>query len=421
LLFGVALCLLGPTTGLTQFQPGGGKGGKGAGGPGGGGPGGGMNFDPAQFAQMAFNRYSKDGKVINIADMPTQGKGGQNPQAAMQAWAESHGVTNGQITLEQYTQYLQDQRGQFQGKGGGGGGGPGSPRGQGQGGPGGQGNFQPPQPPRDFDKDAEDSFRRHDHEGNGRLTIDDVPRWLQDEWEMWDKGGKGFLDLSDYKEAYKAHQNTMRDITGGSGGNQDPRNPRNRDNQDGDTGQDGDKRSTVYHVGNLPKDLPPWFVQLDSDRDGQIGLYEWKRGNMDLNLFMEIDANSDGFLTVEEVLRWQKMQIAKKKAQANNPAGAEDDDPDAPPSDKPATTPSPGFNRGNFGGPGGNRGNFGGPSGPGGNGTNNPWQQQRPGANGDNTNPGGNRRFGPGGNGDNTNPGGGQGQRPGRGGPRGGG
>ena len=139
-----------------------------------------------------------------------------------------------------------------------------------------------------------------------------MPNWLKDEWQQWDKNGDGFIDLAEYKEAYKAHQEFL-NPDGSS--NRDPRNPRNRDNQQADPVQEEDKRPTVYHVGNLPKELPPWFVQLDRDKDGQVGLYEWKRANppMDINLFMEIDRNSDGFLTVEEVLRWQKVQIAKKR------------------------------------------------------------------------------------------------------------
>ena len=119
-LFGAALFLLGPTAGFTQ--PGGGKGGKG-GGKGGGAGGGG--FDPATFAKQGFDRMANGKDVIVIAELPTQGKRGDNPQETMRAWAEGHGITNGQITLEQYTQYMQDrfQQGGGMGKGNKGGGG----------------------------------------------------------------------------------------------------------------------------------------------------------------------------------------------------------------------------------------------------------------------------------------------------------
>jgi hypothetical protein len=139
-----------------------------------------------------------------------------------------------------------------------------------------------------------------------------------------------------------------------------------------------EKRPAVYKYGNLPKELPAWFAQLDTDKDGQVGLYEWKKGGGDIRKFMEMDRNGDGFLTVEEVLRYQKMVAAARKAEQG---GAryddqgnllEGEDPTSP------TTPVFTFPRdqgGNgFGGfqggprgprgPGGGQGGQGGPRGP---------------------------------------------------------
>jgi hypothetical protein len=69
-----------------------------------------------------------------------------------------------------------------------------------------------------------------------------------------------------------------------------------------------DKRPVVFRVGKLPKGLPPWFEQLDTDRDGQVGLYEWKAGGRSIQDFLAMDLNGDGFVTVEEALRFQKAQ-----------------------------------------------------------------------------------------------------------------
>jgi EF hand len=69
-----------------------------------------------------------------------------------------------------------------------------------------------------------------------------------------------------------------------------------------------EKRPVVYRVGKLPKELPPWFAQLDEDKDGQVGLYEWKKAGRPLNEFQAIDLNGDGFITVEEALRYGKAQ-----------------------------------------------------------------------------------------------------------------
>ena len=69
-----------------------------------------------------------------------------------------------------------------------------------------------------------------------------------------------------------------------------------------------EKRPVVYRAGKLPKELPPWFAQLDEDKDGQVGLYEWKKAGRPLNEFQAIDLNGDGFITVEEALRYVKVQ-----------------------------------------------------------------------------------------------------------------
>jgi hypothetical protein len=56
-------------------------------------------------------------------------------------------------------------------------------------------------------------------------------------------------------------------------------------------------------------DLPNEYANVDSDLDGQVGLYEWivARRN-DLELFDEIDGNRDGLLTPRELVVWDKRK-----------------------------------------------------------------------------------------------------------------
>lgn len=58
-------------------------------------------------------------------------------------------------------------------------------------------------------------------------------------------------------------------------------------------------------------DLPPKYSELDSDFDGQIGLYEWliaKRESIDQ--FDQIDVNTDGILTPRELQTFDEVTSA---------------------------------------------------------------------------------------------------------------
>jgi Ca2+-binding EF-hand superfamily protein len=267
-LAGVVLIL--PSLGVGQ-QPGGGKGQKGQKGQKGfGGPGGGMQMDPNKL----FDFMAKGNDYILINDM-RQGK-----DDAME-WAQQNGITSGQLTREQFAAYMNYKLAQ------------GIP-----GGPGGGkvGNQQ--LTPEQIDEKAIGSFKRADKNGDGLLNEDEMSNNLKQVWKMWDANKDGVIDLEEYK-AY------FRDLMA----------KRQQDNQTDDTaakvdpnaGEDWEKRPTVYRAGHLPKELPAWFAAYDTDQDGQVGLYEWRRAGQTYERFQEMDRNGDGLLTAEEVLYFMKL------------------------------------------------------------------------------------------------------------------
>ncbi len=60
-----------------------------------------------------------------------------------------------------------------------------------------------------------------------------------------------------------------------------------------------DPRPTRH--SRVTRDLPEQYREQDTDRDGQIGFYEWPRGKF--AEFFKLDRNSDGFLTPRELIR----------------------------------------------------------------------------------------------------------------------
>jgi len=359
LLVGAIGLLLGPATALTQFgqQPGGGgppsggfqgggfgRGGGFQGGSGFGRGGGMMNLDPAErWNQMT---RGKDVWVRTEVSDPMQ-------QRIFDFMARSLNITNGQITRQQYMDWSEQMRQRFQG--GGFGRGPGGPGGapQGgsgaQGGPGaqggqaGRGGFNP-------DAMAEVMFRNLDRNGDGFLNNDEMPENLKAERQKWDTDNNGLIDLNEFKAFFRARGDQIRSEIGANAGM--PSGPGGYSPgmpllPTGPTPvEEEEQKRVVYRAGKLPKELPAWFTQYDKDGDGQVGLYEWKAAGQPLDDFLKMDRNGDGFLTVEEVLRYQADQN-KGRGGSGLPGGN-------------FASPGGGFGgfRGGFGG-----GGFGGPPG----------------------------------------------------------
>ena len=58
-------------------------------------------------------------------------------------------------------------------------------------------------------------------------------------------------------------------------------------------------------------DLPPKYSELDTDFDGQIGLYEWLTAKREsLDMFDQIDVDADGLLTPRELQSYDETSSA---------------------------------------------------------------------------------------------------------------
>jgi EF hand len=270
-LVGILALLLGPGSALTQFQ--GGRGG------GRGGRGGGMRMDPGQM----FDMMAGGKKEIVISEVTDQRR-----QGFLNRIAQTAGITNGKITRDQYVAGLQQMMGQF-GRGGNSGvpqkpdaAAP-APADAGAGGGAGGADTAA------LDQEAEADFKRRDLNGDGFLNPDEMPGSLRREWQQWDTNKDGKIDLKEYKAYYAARQQQRQQQWGGQ-----PVVPV----------EEEEKKPPVYRAGKLPQGIPAWFEQYDTDKDGQIGLYEWKQTGKPIEEFLAMDKNQDGFLTIQEVMAY---------------------------------------------------------------------------------------------------------------------
>jgi Ca2+-binding EF-hand superfamily protein len=298
---------------LVLAQEGGG-GWRAGGGGGWRGAGGGWSMDPNEM----FNRMSNGKDTITRAEIT-------NPmmQGMFDRMMERMGNSTGQITRDQFVTYMNQRRAE-RGQGGGGfGGRSGPPAAPGSAPAGGaaaaQPNGQPPvnggTPEAQWSTWAEAMFRRYDQNGDGYLNNDEMPEELRAERDKWDTDHNGLIDLNEFKAYFQARmqQRMSENGLGNWWANSSiqailPAAP----------AEEEEKKPVVYKVGKLPKELPAWFQQLDTDKDAQIGLYEWKAAGRSIMEFQEIDRNQDGFLTVDEVLAYE----AKKKNGGNEVASA---------------------------------------------------------------------------------------------------
>lgn len=298
LLVGAAL-LLGPATALTQYGP-----------PGGGRPGGGrpmMNQGGPGGSSGRWgggNRMSMDpnerwNQMTGGKDVWVRAEISDPNQVRMFDWiARSNNIVNGQITRQQYLDAMQQFQQRMRGGMGRQGGSPGGgPRG---GGPG--GGMNP-------DAMAEAFFRNRDANGDGLLNYDEMPDNLKAEKDRWDTNKDGHIDLNEFKEFFKARMQQIQSERGaaggipgfpGGGGGGAPQGAVPSLPQ----GIETDKKPVVFRGANIPKEIPQEYRQMDTDKDGQIGLYEWKAAGRSVDDFLAIDRNADGFITVEELLRY---------------------------------------------------------------------------------------------------------------------
>jgi hypothetical protein len=138
-------------------------------------------------------------------------------------------------------------------------------------------------------------FQKFDLDGDERLHPDEMSDTLRRLRQRWDADGNGWIDPDEFWVFY---QERLRDLSDQVLAGKIDLGLKN--------GGPLIVRKTAEAPAlrvRLPEGLPLWFTQLDLDRDGQISLFEWRKGGKALKDFPALDRNDDGLATADEVLR----------------------------------------------------------------------------------------------------------------------
>ncbi|MCC6420417.1 MAG: hypothetical protein IT429_19445 [Gemmataceae bacterium] len=271
---------------LSQGPGGGKKGGKG-----------GFQMDPSQIFDFMTKRSGKD--YIEI-------KSAFKGREEMELFAKQSGITDGKLTRDQYLKYfekreqLREEVAKTRGSGG---------STDGKGPPPGGGSSDKGKGPGGFDPEA--FFKRYDANGDGFLNASEIgqTRRFKEEWQKWDANKDSMISLDEWK----SYMNAMMEQR-----NQQGKDGKGNDRRDGDGKRDRnspgarievddleENKVVVYRAGKLPKELPSWFDEYDTNKDGQVSLMEWLKAGKTPAEYLKMDRNDDGLLTAEEVLRHQ--------------------------------------------------------------------------------------------------------------------
>jgi EF hand len=149
-------------------------------------------------------------------------------------------------------------------------------------------------------------FNGLDRNKSGALEPAEQTDSLKSVLAQFDANGNGALEYEEYREYFRARMGGYRENPASlSAGRPQPE----------------EKPESPLPKKEAPPSLPKWYFELDDDRDGQVGLYEWRSvGQRPLEEFAAVDRDGDGLLTPYELKCLTKAEPKSPYLKASLPS-----------------------------------------------------------------------------------------------------
>ncbi len=155
-------------------------------------------------------------------------------------------------------------------------------------------------------------FTGMDRDKSGALEPAEQTETLKAVLEQFDANRNGALEYEEYREYFRARMGSYRENPASLAAG--PPEPRAAPKSDSPNADEASKPEP-------PIPLPKWYRELDEDRDGQVGLYEWRTvGQRPLGEFPTLDRDGDGLLTPFEIKHLLKLEPQSPYLKANLPS-----------------------------------------------------------------------------------------------------
>ena len=158
----------------------------------------------------------------------------------------------------------------------------------------------------DVDGEGRGVFKQLDANRDGGLVKEECPPALQERFAETDADRDGKISADEYREYFRLR-------VGSEARNPSLAPPPDPPKPKPVADDPPEPKPVVMRDQNqLPKELPGWFRELDTDHDLQVSLHEWHTAKRPVAEFVAMDLNGDGLLEVREYLRFRKQQADAK-------------------------------------------------------------------------------------------------------------